>query len=56
MTPLDLPDARPHAVAGQPTTDEHDEAPMPRNAVPTERERLDVELELVALGDRSSHR
>jgi hypothetical protein len=52
---LDFRDARPDAVARESSPHEDDEAAQPRDSVPSERERLDVELELVALGDGRSH-
>jgi len=52
---LDLRDARPDAIARQAAAHEDDEAVEPRDTVATERERLDVELELVALGDGRGH-
>ena len=55
VTALDLGHARANAVARQPAPDKDDEAVEPRNAVSSERQRVDVELELVALGDGSRH-
>ena len=55
MAALDLGDARPDAVAGKSSPYEDDEAVEPRDSVSSERERLDVELELVAFGDGRCH-
>jgi hypothetical protein len=52
---LDLRDPRPDAVARQPTPHEDDEAVQPRDSVPPEGERVDIELELVAFRDGRSH-
>ena len=52
---LDLRDPRADAVAGQPAPHEDDEAVEPRDSVAAERERVDVELELVALRRRRGH-
>ena len=52
---LHLRDARADAVSRQPAADEDDEAAVPRDAVSAERERLDVELELVSLCHRRRH-
>src|SRR5829696_1890005 len=46
---------RPDAIARQPTPHEHDEAVQPRDAVAAVGERLDVELELLILGDGRRH-
>src|SRR5204862_3379984 len=56
VTALDLRDARTHGVAGQPATDEDDESVQPCDAVAAESERVDVELELLVLGDGRGHR
>ena len=47
--------ARADYVAGQPTTDEDDEAVQSRNAVPAVRERLDPEVELVVRSNGRGH-
>ena len=52
---LHLRDARPDEIAGQPAPHEDDEAVQPRDAVAAVRERVDAELELVALLDRRGH-
>ena len=56
VRPLHLRDARADAVARQAVPDEDDEAVQPRDAVAAVRERLDVELELLILVYRRSHR
>ena len=55
MAALDLRDPRAHAVAGEPSPHEDDEAVEPRDAVAAERERVDVELELLSLRHRRGH-
>ena len=52
---LDLDDARADAIAGQPAGDEDDDAIVPRDAAPTEGERVDRELELVTYAEGGSH-
>ena len=56
VTALDLRNACTHRVAGQPAPDEDDESIQPRDAVATESERVDVELELLVLDDGRGHR
>jgi hypothetical protein len=53
---LDLRHPRPDAVAGEPSPHEDDEAVEPRDSIAAVCERVDVELELVALGDGRGHR
>jgi hypothetical protein len=55
VAPLDLRDARPDAVAGKPASHEDDEAVEPGHAVAAERERVDVELELLPFRHRRGH-
>ena len=55
VVPLHLRDPRADAVAGQPAAHEDDEAVEPRDAVPAEGERVDVELELLPLRHRRGH-
>jgi hypothetical protein len=56
VTSLDLRHSRPHPVAGKSAPDEDDEAVEPSDAVAAVRERVDVELQLVAFGDGGGHR
>ena len=44
-----------HAVTGEAAPDEHDEAVQARDAVSAVGERVDGELQLLILGDGSSH-
>ena len=55
VRPLHLRDASANPVAGQAAPDEDDEAVQARDAVAAVRERLDVELELLVLGDGRGH-
>ena len=55
VAPLHLGHTRLHRVARQAAAHEDDEAVEPRDTVAAERERLDVELELVAPGDGRRH-
>ena len=48
VTPLDLPNAGTNTVTGQAAPNEDHKAAVARHTVAPERERLDVELELVA--------
>ena len=52
---LDLRDPRAHTVARQAAPHEHDVAVESRDSVAAERERVDLELELVAFGDGGGH-
>ena len=52
---LDLRDPGAHAVARETPPHEDDEAVEPRDAVAAERERVDVELELLPLRHRRGH-
>jgi hypothetical protein len=52
---LHLRDAGADGVTREPASHEDDEAVQARDAVPAVRERVDVELELLSLGDRRSH-
>ena len=51
----DALDPRPDAVAGERAVDEQDEAVEPGDATRSVRERVDVQLELVAGSDRAVH-